>query len=294
MFMIYQRTRLRSTLAIPRIITVYYFEFGKHYAFQGESHDFWEMLYVDKGDILVTADDRTYRLTQGSIIFHKPNEFHKYHAQNEKAPNVIVVTFDCRSAVMRKFEHAVIRLDDEERNLLAKVVQEAKGAFEFPFQHPLVRRSNPVLGAEQMVRAYLESFLLHLLRRGGWESEPKPLSSPAKEREDEDLTASVIRFLETRIGAKTSLDELAGALGVSKTRLKETFKQRTGQTIMDYFAALRIDKAKLLIRESANNMTEIASMLGYSSVHVFTKAFKRATGMSPTEYAKSVKGRIQS
>jgi len=63
---------------------------------------------------------------------------------------------------------------------------------------------------------------------------------------------------------------------------------------MEYFAGMKIKQAKQLIRDETYNMTEISGMLGFSSVHYFSKAFKKTTGMSPTEYARSVKGRLKS
>ncbi|MEG2842596.1 MAG: AraC family transcriptional regulator, partial [Ruthenibacterium sp.] len=43
------------------------------------------------------------------------------------------------------------------------------------------------------------------------------------------------------------------------------------------------------IREGSHNFTEIASMLGYNSIHYFSRHFKKVTGMTPSEYASSVK-----
>lgn len=291
--MSYHRTRLKPAIVINKIITIYYYEFGKHFVFRGESHDFWELLYVDKGELEVGADDRSYRIGQGDLVFHKPNEFHKFHAENGKAPNVIVLTFDCSSKAMRRFENTIIRLRDEERNLLAKIIKEAVAAFEFPFKHPLVRRADAPLGAEQMVKLHLEALLIHLLRRDDWHEEPTRLTSPAKEKEYDALTGKTIALLTESIGSSITLEELSDTLRVSKTLLKEVFKQNTGQTVMEYWANLKIERAKLLIREGTYNFTEISGLLGFSSVHVFSKAFKRALDMTPSEYAKSVKGRLR-
>ncbi|MEF3306478.1 AraC family transcriptional regulator [Paenibacillus sp. GYB003] len=289
----YERTRLTPVIVIDRMITIYYFEFGKHFVFQGEAHDFWELLYVDKGELEVWADDRCYRVDQGTLIFHKPNEFHKFHAENGKAPNLIVLTFDCDSEAMKRFEHQVIRLLDDERDLLAKLIQEAVAAFEFPFRFPLRRRADAPVGAEQMVKLHLESLLIRLLRRGDWEAKPARLTRPAKEKEYDRLTKQTIAMLSEAIDAHVTLEEIVESLGVSKTILKDVFKQNTGRTIMDYYSQMKIDRAKLLIREGTYNFTEIAERLGFSSVHVFSKSFKRIVDMTPTEYAKSVRGRFR-
>ena len=47
--MTYVKTQLKREITIPAIVTIHYFEYMKDFAFKGESHDFWEFLYVDKG-----------------------------------------------------------------------------------------------------------------------------------------------------------------------------------------------------------------------------------------------------
>ena len=58
---------------------------------------------------------------------------------------------------------------------------------------------------------------------------------------------------------------------------------------MEYFGNLKIQKAKEMIREGSHNFTEIAALLGYNSIHYFSRHFKKVTGMTPSEYASSVK-----
>ncbi|TNJ59280.1 helix-turn-helix domain-containing protein [Paenibacillus hemerocallicola] len=291
--MSYQSTLLKPAIVIRKMFTIYYFEFGKHFVFRGESHDFWELLYVDKGELEVWADDRCYRMGQGTLIFHKPNEFHKFHAENDKAPNVIVLTFDCRSKAMKRFENAVIKLNDEERSLLAKIIKEGVAAFEFPFRHPLVRKADAPIGAEQMIKLNLEALLIQLLRREDWHAEPPRQTMPAKEKEYDALTTKTMGLLADSVGSRVTLEELSDKLGVSKTVLKDVFKNNTGQTVMEFFSYLKMEQAKLLIREGTYNFTEISALLGFSTVHVFSKAFKRSVDMTPSEYAKSVKGRLK-
>jgi len=292
----YQRTRLKRPIVIHNLISLYYYEFGKHYIFRGEKHDFWEVLYVDKGEIEVMADTTRHLLKQGMIIFHKPNEFHSFYAYKGKAPNVIVFTFDCKSPAMRHFENQVIVLNDEERNLLAQIVKEGMASFHFPFRYPLSesRRDDAPFGSEQLIKLHIEMLLIRLMRRDFHTETSEPLSSTARENDNAEVIKRVIAYMEERLDANVSLAEIGDALHISKTRLKDLFKKSTGSTIMEYFAGMKIKQAKQLIRDETYNMTEISGMLGFSSVHYFSKAFKKTTGMSPTEYARSVKGRLKS
>lgn len=288
----YVRTELQRMIEIQNVITMYYFEKGKDFVFAGERHDFWEFLYIDRGEVEVHTDDASFMLTSGMIVFHKPNEFHSFTA-NRKALNLIVMTFDCLSPAIREFEGKAMQLNDEERNLLAQMIKEGRDAFIYPFRHPLERREDAQPGSEQLIKLYLETFLLRLLRRLRQpdRTRPMPLSYATKERQDDDIAAAVAELLESRLDGKVTLDEISGALHVSKTRLKGLFKRKYGCTIIEYFMERKVEKAKLMIREESYNFTEIASQLGFSSVHYFSKTFKKTVRMSPSEYAKSVQAR---
>ena len=74
--MTYIKTKLKRSIDIDAIITLHYFEYMKDYVFDGESHDFWEFVFVDSGNLFVTAGDKEVLLASNEMIFHKPNEFH--------------------------------------------------------------------------------------------------------------------------------------------------------------------------------------------------------------------------
>lgn len=304
----YPRTSLLPTIQIESIISLFYFEFTKDYIFQGERHNFWEMLYVDKGEVEVSADSTVHPLRQGMMIFHKPDEFHSIHANRVTAPNLIVMSFECHSPAMRHFENQVISLGDEERNLLALIMEEGARAFYFPFRIPLKRREDAPVGSEQLVQLYLTTLLIRLLRQVSVpqaklsgesivttaHGDPTPaLSAVPKEKQEEDYVHQLIVYMKSKLSDKLSLTEMSDVVHLSPGRLQLLFKQKTGYTIMDYFGKLKIDEAKTYIREETMNITEIAQQLGFGSVHSFSKAFKKITDMSPTEYAKSVKARVR-
>ena len=64
----YTKTRLQTVVNIPTIISIHYFEFDRSFVFAGESHDFWEMVYIDKGKVRVRTDSDDMVLEQGEII----------------------------------------------------------------------------------------------------------------------------------------------------------------------------------------------------------------------------------
>ena len=58
--------------------------------------------------------------------------------------------------------------------------------------------------------------------------------------------------------------------------------------VMSYYATLRVEQAKLLIREKQYTFTMISDQLGFSSIHYFSRFFKKETGMTLSEYAKKL------
>jgi len=59
--------------------------------------------------------------------------------------------------------------------------------------------------------------------------------------------------------------------------------------VIDFFSHMKINFARRLIRENDMNFTQISEFLGYSSIHYFSRQFKKLCGMTPTEYALSIK-----
>lgn len=143
----YVKTVLKEEIIIKKIVSVHYFEFAKDYVFEGEKHDFWEFLYVDKGKAEVMADMQGYELKQGEMIFHKPNEFHNVWVNGKVAPNIVVAAFECKSRAMRFFENKILRIGDYEKNLLAQVVREAGEAFSSPLGVMAIKASESLISS---------------------------------------------------------------------------------------------------------------------------------------------------
>lgn len=290
--MAYTALRLQRPIFIEKIVSVHYFEYGPDYAFKGESHDFWEFVYVDKGEILARAGDEEHLLKKGRMLFHAPGEFHSLVATGQVAPNIVVVSFECDGPAMDFFRRRLISAGDTERNLLARIVEQAGEAFTTPLDDPLAekleRRQDQPFGAEQIIALSLESLLVELVRKGGQGAGERP-TTLLRERSRNDLLDRVQQYLEDNLQKRLSLSDICRDNLVGRSYLQKVFREKTGGGAMEYFGKLKVKKAKELIREGEHNFTEIAALLGYNSIHYFSRHFKKVTGMTPSEYASSVK-----
>ncbi|MBQ3093530.1 MAG: alanine racemase [Clostridia bacterium] len=291
----YVKTAVRRDVQINALVTVHYFEYGKDYRFDGERHPFWELLYVDKGEVDVTTDKQTYRLQHGDIVFHKPDEFHDVRANGTVAPNLVVIAFDTQSEAMKALECACLQANDSERHLLARIIKEASRAFSSPLNNPkltaLERNEHAPLGSEQMAAMLLEQLLLSLLRRKEDGTAARATSS-IKWRSDNDLVERIIAFMEENTFGNLSFADVCRFSAQSATNLKTIFKEVTGMGVMSYYRNLKIEQAKRMLREGDGNITQIADRLGYTSVHYFSRYFKRVTGMTPSEYTLSIQAKM--
>ncbi len=286
----FSATTLKKVFNINKIVTVHYFEYEKDYSFVGESHDFWEIVYVDKGEIEINMGNETKVLEQGNLAFHEPGEYHNLRANGVVAPNIIIISFFCASPSMDFFKKRILPLSDIEKHLLAEIIEETTQSFSSPledtFLKHLTRRESPLFGAEQMISTSLEQLLISLYRNFG---EIQRSSTTIKRGIDSDVISGVLSYLRDNIRQKLTLSQVADAAGISITGLKTLFKERMGEGVITHFSKMKIDIAKVMIREGGYNISQISAYLGFDTIHLFSKRFKQLTGMSPTEYGKSVK-----
>lgn len=293
----YQRYPIKEDIVIPKFITFLYRELAKDYSSRGEKHTFWEMVYIDNGEIIVNVYDDSHVLKQGDIIFYRPNEFHLGRSNQEKPPSIFIVTFECQSEAMKYFnQHPKFHAGNYERNLLELIIKEGVEAFGhnqlWGTIEDHVRLKDTPFGCEQLCRNYLEILLIHLIRSGDSAFEKKILSSGAKEKLESNVTEEIIAYIKINLNTHLTLERLSEIFTVSRSRLGILFKERFGCGVKEYINRLKIDKAKMYIREEHFNISEIAELLGYSSVHYFSRHFKKMTGVTPLEYSRTIKSRL--
>ena len=288
----FYKHKVENLVVVERIVTIHYFEFTKDYGFEGESHDFWEFAYADKGELICSRGEGDILLRQGGIIFHKPDEFHTIRSDGVTAPNAFVMSFVCRSAAMSFFDGKQFMLPAKLKQFISAIMAEAEGTFALPRFDPHLKKlrllPSPNLGGQQMIRTYLEQFLILLMRQQSQKDGTAEVFLP-KESFGGHIEGLVNAYLAENLYGRISLSELCARLNYGKTFLCTQYKKSTGQTIFGRFAQLKIEEAKKLIREKNHTFRQISELLGFDSPAHFTGAFKRLTSMTPTEYLESVR-----
>lgn len=81
-----------------------------------------------------------------------------------------------------------------------------------------------------------------------------------------------------------SIKDISDHVHLSTSYLCTVFKTETGQTLNQYITNYRMERAKLLLEDPRNRISEISSMVGYADGNYFGKSFKKVVGLSPSEY----------
>lgn len=291
----YQSIQMSQKICINEIFTIHYFEYMSDFTFPGEKHDFWEILCVDKGEVIVQANECEYILKEGDIIFHEPNEFHNIRANRQIAPNLVVISFKCNSRTMKAFSRKIFATNSEEKILMGQIIHEAEKTYTNvlgdPYYKKLYRRETTPFASEQLIKLYLEHILIGLYRRYLYEGEDtsipyKEIWNDSKERV---FYEQIHSYLTNKIPETLTLNQICedNLIGISK--IQKIIKKQHGCGVIDYYNKLKVEKAKQLIRNGHMNFSQISEYMGYSTIHYFSKQFKQITSMTPTQYASSIR-----
>lgn len=289
--MYYKLQNLNVPLNVTGVANIHYFEFTNEYHTYNDSHNFYELLYVDRGSVMVEAENYTGTLSNNQILIHMPNENHLLRCKDSISPNVIVIGFACNSGDLKIFSTSPFKLEPRHKKMLSEIMKEGMNVFEPPYDVPFTvemkKRENPPYASEQMLKINLENFLITIMRdyyENSVNSESTALS--------DTKIASVYSYISAHYIEKISLEDLCFLFGLNKTSLCKKFKTEYGITILNYIIKLKINEAKALIREQKLSVTEISEKLGFNSIHYFCRQFKKHTGLSPKEYSKTVKSKL--
>lgn len=296
--MSYHGISLENEIEINQLFSLHYFEYMNSFYYPGESHPFWEFVCVDKGDVTLGAGERSFVLGRGQIAFHEPDEFHWVRAGGGSAPCLIVISFSTKSPAMDFFRGKILDIKAADRYLLARIIQEArgclKGRLDNPYQTSIFLRPDAPPGAAQIIRTCLEQFLIGLLRRYSQEARTVPSASPPspgrtiKENADEETFAQITGYLSENLAAHLTIEQICADNLIGRSRLQKLFHETCQQGVIEYYSQMKINAAKQMIRDEQLNFTQISEVLGYSSIHYFSRQFKKLTGMTPSEYASSI------
>ena len=276
----FKKIPLKKTFNVTDVITILCYELAPSFSTEGETHDFWELLYVDRGRLSCISGDKSYHLSQGEVIFHKPNDFHSVRCDGTQSASIFIVSFKCTSTAMKFFHDRTFGVKDELVPMIKRLISECSQTFSVS-KYPLAVLNTAPFGGAQLVKNYLEELLILLLRQ---EDTPEIAVSGGRDPIGNSLAHKIADYLKERVSSHITLEEISANFHYGKSSICDVFKRTFGDTIVVYHTKLKIDEAKRLIFEKKLTVSEVAERLGFESPEYFSRTFRRYTGMSPRDF----------
>lgn len=282
--------RVERIVSVTEIYTVHYYELTKDFDYPAESHDFWELHYIDRGHVFCYADGRRHELSQGQLLFYKPGTAHRLTADGAAPANVVVLSFACRPGQADRIQNEVYTLGEREKQLISLMLEEAGKTFDLDRFNPeltqLQKKSETPPGSLQLTALALEHLMILLIRRSLRQQPPDDIASV---RYDDGTVNAVIDYLAAHVRDRIHLADVAEKMGYGTTFLCTRFKQVTGKSVMRVFTEMQMRYARYLLREDREmTVSALSDLLHYGEPAYFCSVFKKITGMTPKEYARTV------
>lgn len=248
---------------------------------QYHSHRDYQLMYLDEGEIEVTVAGLNVKLFPGEVLLLGENLPHILKRASHHAGGLLLqFTADVLPA-------KVTRLP--EFGKIVSLLRSSSGGLSIPRCEDLKPQFLAVHEAKGICRL---TNLLELLDTLGNRLNTSSIISEIKIADDTDQRQTrvemCVQFIKRHYKEEITLPRLSNAIGMNEAALCRCFKKGKGVTVMQYLARIRMENVQLLLRNTDMDVSEIAYSCGFDTVSQFNRQFKQLTGMSPTEYRKSV------
>lgn len=234
----------------------------------------FQLLYIAAGKAHFHFDGKEQIVTAGHMVLYRPKEPQKYEYYGEDQTEVYWVHFTGGDVtnILRSYG-----LTDDKRVFYCGSGLDYQNLFRTMINELQMCKENYT----EMLEMYLRQIFIMLKRY--FLNELKTDNAYVVEEIDKATL-----FFNEHYSEDISIDEYAQNNHVSVSWFIRNFKQCTGSTPMQYILSKRIYNAEILLQDSTYNVTEIAQIVGYDNPLYFSRIFKKAKGLSPSEYRKSI------
>jgi len=275
----YREHRARGTADFP--FSRYRFE--NRPAFTVTTRTQWhpdmEILYVHRGKLEVRLGQALHHLLPGQLLLIHPNVLHSIR---------VLTNSTCYDALVFSWELLSLPENHHIQKSLFLPIQ--TGKYMFPELHAADSTSYiqaicnaspheanyPILVYSQLIAFFCALALKHALQ---------PRNDGPK-NQDDDMLRLCLSYLEENYSHHITLEQIAEQVHLHPNYLCARFKMLTGQTLFSQLIRLRIEKAARALRETRQSIQQIAAACGFENAGFFTRKFKDAFGITPSQYRK--------
>ena len=288
-----KETQVTNAFTVDAIVTVYHFQVpdvepDSPVESRNVSYDFWQLYYVEQGEYACRIDGKPLALHPGQLLMCEPGKVRTTLLQ--RSAFVGIVSFRCSSDYMGLLKNTPIPLSAEMKKNLSGILKMGTDMFT-PVTDPQMfvgqeLRADASDHQLQMVKNRLELLLIDLYDSVNQIQNHGTIAQNQQNYYEHQFEA-IAEFLRSNLHRNVTVAEICAHTGFSDNTVKRICRHAVGSGVIHYFLTLKIEKAKQMLRQTDMNCTQIAERLGFSSIHYFSRLFKRLTGLSPQQYART-------
>lgn len=250
------------------------------------SHSSFEFHFVAAGACRVRLDNGSFVAHSGEFYLTSPRVFHEQSFSGEEGYTEYSINVDFTdnadetegNALLTAFRYADCRAVPDR-------YQGVRSFFE-----ALEEVSEQKLGYFNRIRILAAELLIGAARSlSDAQGSVRKYEIPLKATGNDQRFAEIKRFVEDNISSRLDESDLCNHIYLSGRQICRIIRQFTGKSTHQYISFIRLQRAKTLLRESNFSLSEIASMLGFTSEYYFNQFFKREEGYPPGVYRKNVR-----
>ena len=280
---------LSRVISMREIVSADYVQGMRQRSFPHSHQDAWELCFCQEGDVVYIQEGREQPLRPGQVIFTSPGVGHDLRIEYPETV-VFVIAFTCSDSYIQILRQRVVRLTRSQEQLLERIVEELRSAFELKKNrlriHDFVPNQNCPLGAEQLICCYLELLIIGILRAITVQNGCVVSSEDFAEAAENDLVNRINYYIDRHYHEQITVESLCQYFHYGRTTISTVYKKVMGIGINAYLTRLRLEKARELLKRGECTVTRVSEQVGFSTPQYFTRKFSAAYGCTPTQYAE--------
>lgn len=260
-------------LTVKELIGHYYVIKSPHYYFKGEKHNYYELTYVDHGSLSTVVEDQEFILNNYDLMIYGPRQFHDQQIKADTACSYLTLIFSLDIDDDSKLLNKVFHCDNQLYQTLKKFMTENTDSTPY---------------ANSLMLCHLQEIIILLLRYSSDNKEQPAITNNSYQYFQDELFQDIINFMDSNVTEPLTIEEICTKFNISRSSLQTLFKKNLDISPKNYMVNLKLKKSKELIHENKFTISEIAYMLGFSSIHYFSRTFKQHFDITPSEFAKKI------
>lgn len=240
----------------------------------------YEISYIVSGKGKYMTDGKWYSVGAGDIYVNLPGQVHSIKADEIDPFRYFYLgfQFNFHPGVQSPLQH-IRKMFDHIKHPVAK----DKFNIHLPFLGAFSEISKATEYSDVMIKTYINQILVYVYRSfyDSWKDEYGVM---AHKDNIQQIIYQIINYIDTNICNVNGLHHIANELGYTYSYLSNIFSEAMGFTLQQYYNKKKFEAAVQFLKEGQFSITQISEKLHYQSIHSFSKAFRKALGMSPAQY----------